>query len=108
MKTLKILISAICMIFGQEDKLEINQSLAFQNPCEISTIQISITEIEYPEIPVSQLAEVFYTGEDKAAVNEHTIMSFEEGHFYLAQGFWKNMSIHTDKQAELIFIAQKN
>ncbi len=108
MKTLKILISAICMIFGQEDNSTINKSLGFQQTCELSNVQIPIQEIEYPEIADSQLAEIFYTGEDKTSVKENTIMSIEEGHFYLAEGFWKNFSTHTDKQEDLLFIAQKN
>jgi len=107
MKTLRTLISAICMIFGQEEVAEIKQTVVFQEVCEVS-IPISTEELSSNPLPVFQAAKVFYTGEEKTFTNNKTIMSFEEGHFYLADGFWNTLKPAAREKQEMIYLAQKN
>ena len=107
MKTLRTLISAICMIFGQEEAADIKQTAVFQEVCEVS-IQISTEELSNNPLPVFQAAKVFYTEEKKTFATKTTIMSFEEGHFYLADGFWNTFKQTTEENQELIYLAQKD
>ncbi|MEM8887725.1 MAG: hypothetical protein AAGD28_07040 [Bacteroidota bacterium] len=107
MKTLRTLITAICMFFGQEEAAEIHQTAVFQQVCEIS-IPFSAEELSSNPLPVFQPAKAFYTGEEKTFAKENTIMSFEEGHFYLADGFWNTFKQQPTERQEMIYLAQKD
>ena len=107
MKTLKILISAICMVFGHEENTVKNEIPTFQQTCEIS-ISMSREEITENTAPLFQPAKAFYTGEVKSFAKANTIMSFEDGHFYLADGFWNTLQKKTTQKQELIYLAQKD
>lgn len=107
MKTLKILISAICMVFGHEENTVNNVTPVIQQACEIS-ISITREEITDNTAPLFQPAKAFYTGEVRSFAKANTIMSFEEGHFYLADGFWNSLQKKNKSKQELIYLAQKD
>ncbi|MEL6253698.1 MAG: hypothetical protein AAFR87_16940 [Bacteroidota bacterium] len=107
MKTLRTLISAICMIFGQEEQTVSTQSPVFHQACVIS-IPFTIDELASYPLTVFQPTNSFYTGEEKSFTKENTIVSFEKGHFYLANGFWNCLKKEAIEKEELIYIAQKD
>ena len=107
MKTLKILISAICMVFGHEENTVKHETPVIQQACEIS-ISITREEITDNTAPLFQPAKAFYTGKVKSFAKANTLMSFEEGHFYLADGFWNSLQKKNKSEQELIYLAQKD